>query len=114
MYYVISLLHKSQVNYVLWLPFWAKNRDFFPKLNESLSLQSFADIAERYLLLKGYKAFSCVSESEAREKVHQLLLDKTWPCVFTTTVIQPERKALKSFMRAMRAQTISIYRYGCD
>lgn len=63
-----------------------KNREiFFPKLNESLSLQSFADIAERYLLFKGYKAFSCVSESEAREKVHQLLLDKIWPCVFTAS-----------------------------
>jgi len=60
------------------------NRDiFFPKLNESLHLISFSEIAVKYLLKKGYEAHLCKSEEEARELMKSLPLEKKWPCFFT-------------------------------
>lgn len=63
---------------------FGENRDiFFPKLNESLHLISFADIAVKYLAEIGYEPYLCESEDEAREKVDILIDDKKWPCLFT-------------------------------
>lgn len=60
------------------------NRDiFFPKLNESLHLISFSDIAVKYLAELGYEAYSCESEEDARQLVLSLPLQKKWPCLFT-------------------------------
>ena len=58
---------------------------FFPKLGESLSLHSFADIAEKYLLSMGYKAINCSSESEARTMIKSLSLGDAWPCFFSAS-----------------------------
>lgn len=63
---------------------FGENRDiFFPKLNESLHLISFAEIALKYLKNLGYDAYLCNSEKEARDLVHTLPEKMVWPCLFT-------------------------------
>jgi len=60
-----------------------ENRDiFFPKLNESLHLTTFSDIASRYLNALGYEIFECSSENYARENIEELISKKKWPCYF--------------------------------
>ena len=56
---------------------------FFPKLSESLHLISFSDIAIKYLKNKGYEAYTCNSEDEARELIKTLPEQGKWPCLFT-------------------------------
>jgi FlaA1/EpsC-like NDP-sugar epimerase len=59
------------------------NRDiFFPKLNESLDLTRFSDIAVRYLLHLGFEPHECGSEQEARDRSAELIGQKKWPCYF--------------------------------
>ena len=63
---------------------FGENRDvFFPKLNESLHLISFSDIAIKYLKFRGYEAYVCDSEEEARELINILPDQGKWPCLFT-------------------------------
>jgi len=65
---------------------FGENRDiFFPKLSEDLDLISFADIAVKYLKVKGYDAYLCKSEDEARELVKTLPDQGKWPCLFTSS-----------------------------
>jgi len=60
------------------------NRDiFFPKLEESLHLISFADIAVKYLENLGYEPYLCQSEDEARQNIESHIAHKRWPCLFT-------------------------------
>ncbi|WP_242523321.1 UDP-N-acetylglucosamine 4,6-dehydratase [Thiocystis minor] len=60
-----------------------ENRDiFFPKLSERLHLITFAEIAERYLAARGYDAYPCASEEEARACVEERLARQQWPCCF--------------------------------
>jgi len=60
------------------------NRDiFFPKLSENLHLISFADIAVKYLKEKGYEAYLCEDEDEARSLAKSLPKEGKWPCLFT-------------------------------
>jgi len=55
---------------------------FFPKLDEGLNLITFAEIAERYLEARGFEAFPCESEEEARGRGEELIGQKKWPCYF--------------------------------
>lgn len=65
---------------------FGENRDiFFPKLSESLHLITFADIAKKYLAEKGYEAYLCRNEDEARELINSLPEQGKWPCLFTTS-----------------------------
>lgn len=66
---------------------------FFPKLSEKLHLISFADIAVKYLQQRGYQAFVCEDEQQAREQVQHLRAKKQWPCVFTTSDTTGEKDA---------------------
>ncbi|WP_040281423.1 UDP-N-acetylglucosamine 4,6-dehydratase [Psychroserpens damuponensis] len=60
------------------------NRDiFFPKLEESLHLISFADIAVKYLKNLGYEPHVCETEEEARTDIEKHIANKKWPCLFT-------------------------------
>jgi len=60
-----------------------ENRDiFFPKLSEKLHLITFSEIAVRYLRERGYEAYECQSEDEARERAKELIANKQWPCYF--------------------------------
>lgn len=63
---------------------FGENRDiFFPKLSQDMHLVTFAEIAVRYLNLKGYEPYICSSEDEARELSKRLPLQGQWPCLFT-------------------------------
>ncbi len=63
-----------------------ENRDiFFPKLSDKLHLVTFADIARRFLTSQGYEPYECVTEDEARAKVHELTPSGKWPCYFFQT-----------------------------
>jgi FlaA1/EpsC-like NDP-sugar epimerase len=60
------------------------NRDiFFPKLEESLHLISFADIAVKYLKNLGYEPYLCETEEDARTHIEKHIANKKWPCLFT-------------------------------
>lgn len=60
------------------------NRDiFFPKLEESLHLISFADIAVKYLENLRYEPYLCETEDEARANIETHIANKKWPCLFT-------------------------------
>lgn len=63
-----------------------ENRDiFFPKLSEALNLISFSDIAEKYLMAKGYEPYLCDSEDEARAMVQKVPAQGKWPCFFSAS-----------------------------
>ena len=63
---------------------FGENRDiFFPKLNETLHLISFADIAVKYLKNNGFEPYLCKKEDEARELIKTLPEQGKWPCLFT-------------------------------
>ncbi len=65
---------------------FGENRDiYFPKLDHSLHLITFSEIAKRYLKGRGYEAFECETEQEAREKVSELANNKKWPCLFSAS-----------------------------
>lgn len=62
------------------------NRDiFFPKLDETLHLVSFSDIAVKYLAEKGYQPFLCAHEDDARLLAETLPEKGKWPCLFNTS-----------------------------
>ena len=63
---------------------FGENRDiFFPRLSEKLHLITFADIAVKYLKMRGYEPYLCESEEEARELIKTLPQKGKWPCLFT-------------------------------
>lgn len=62
---------------------FGQNRDiFFPKLDENLHLMTFSDIAVNYLENRGYEAYECATEDEARDRADELISNKKWPCYF--------------------------------
>lgn len=70
-----------------------KNRDiFFPKINIKKNLISFSDLAIKFLNDKGYDAFICSSEDEARELMKSLPQKKKWPCLFTKSDTTGEKE----------------------
>lgn len=86
-----------------------ENRDiFFPKLNENLHLISFADVAEKYLLQKGYEPYLCDTEEEARELVKTLPDQKKWPCYFSTSDTTGEKDFEEFFTEA---ETLDMERF---
>ena len=65
---------------------FGENRDiFFPKLSEALHLMSFSDLAIKYLNSKGYKAYICKTEDEARKLIKTLPEIGKWPCLFSNS-----------------------------
>lgn len=59
------------------------NRDiFFPKLDSSVNLITFSNIAELYLNSIGYEPLLCSSEDEARKRVDELKKQKKYPVYF--------------------------------
>jgi FlaA1/EpsC-like NDP-sugar epimerase len=60
-----------------------ENRDiFFPKLDYNLNLITFSEIAEKYLVDRGYEPVQCATEDEARKKVGELKKRKKYPVYF--------------------------------
>lgn len=71
---------------------FGENRDiFFPKLDESQHLISFADIAKKYLISRGYQPVECTSEEEARELANSLPSQGKWPCYFSNSDTSGEK-----------------------
>jgi len=62
---------------------FGENRDiFFPKLTMALHLISFSDIAVKFLKNKGFEAYLCKTEDEARRLIKILPEQGKWPCLF--------------------------------
>lgn len=55
---------------------------FFPKLTETLHEATFRDMAIDFLEDKGFEAFECATEEEARGRCTELIAQKKWPCYF--------------------------------
>ena len=69
------------------------NRDiFFPKSHKGLRLTSFADIAIKYLEMKGFEPYLCTNEEEARRLVKTLPDEGKWPCLFTVSDTTGEKE----------------------
>jgi FlaA1/EpsC-like NDP-sugar epimerase len=72
---------------------FGENRDvFFPKENTEFALTSFTDITIRYLNSIGFEPFICSNEAEARERIDELIPQKKWPCLFTTSDTTGEKE----------------------
>jgi FlaA1/EpsC-like NDP-sugar epimerase len=60
-----------------------ENRDiFFPKLDYDINLITFSEIAEQYLVSRGFEPVRCATEDEARDKVEELRRQKKYPVYF--------------------------------
>ncbi|MFH0960965.1 MAG: polysaccharide biosynthesis protein [Pseudomonadota bacterium] len=69
------------------------NRElFFPKLKAEDNLTSFSDIAEKYLIERGYTPYVCASEDEARQMMKEPLKQGIWPCYFFTSDTTGEKE----------------------
>ncbi|MBA3680770.1 MAG: UDP-N-acetylglucosamine 4,6-dehydratase [Bacteroidetes bacterium] len=89
---------------------FGENRDiFFPKLNESLHLISFADIAIKYLNNIGYEPFICKDENEARQLSKTLPQKKQWPCLFSESDTTGEKDFEEFFTDK---ETLDLVRFG--
>jgi len=58
------------------------NEIYFPKIQKDLALTDFIYLVESFLKAKGYTAFECSSEEEARREASNLISHKKWPCIF--------------------------------
>ncbi|TRY15606.1 UDP-N-acetylglucosamine 4,6-dehydratase [Shewanella hanedai] len=89
---------------------FGENRDiFFPKLDENLHLISFADIAVRYLSSRGYEAYICQSEDEARQLAATLPAKGLWPCYFTISDTTGEKDIEEFFTEQ---ETLDMERFA--
>ena len=89
---------------------FGENRDiFFPKLSEALHLMSFSDIAIKYLKDKGYEAYVCETEDEARELIKSLPEQGKWPCLFTMSDTTGE-KVFEEFYTDKETLDMEIYK----
>lgn len=86
------------------------NRDiFFPKLSDSLHLESFPNIVVRYLQSLGFEPAICETEEEARRKADELIKQKKWPVYFFTSNTTGE-KYIEEFY--MKNEVIDINRFS--
>ena len=92
---------------------FGENRDiFFPKLSEKLHLISFADVAVKYLNQRGYEAYLCNDEDEARELVKTLPKEKKWPCLFTESDTTGEKDFEEFFTETEKLDLDSFENLG--
>ena len=79
---------------------FGKNREiYFPKLSKEKNLLSFSDLAIKYLKSKGYEAYICETEDEARALVKTLPDNKKWPCLFTSSNTTGEKDIEEFFKK---------------
>ena len=67
------------------------NEIFFPQEDYEMELTKFTDIANKFLIYKGYEPFECSSEEEARELSKDLISKKKWPVYFFETDTSGEK-----------------------
>lgn len=81
---------------------------YFPKLDENDHLVSFTEIADKFLLDKGYQPVYCHSEEEARTSVMELKKEKKWPCFYSSSDTTGE-KAFEEFYTQNEDITLDAY-----
>ncbi|MDF3027323.1 MAG: UDP-N-acetylglucosamine 4,6-dehydratase [Fluviicola sp.] len=81
---------------------------YFPKLDENEHLVSFTEIADKFLLEKGYQPVYCHSEEEARTSVMELKKEKKWPCFYSSSDTTGE-KAFEEFYTQDENITLDTY-----
>ena len=92
---------------------FGNNRDiFFPKLSESLHLVTFSEIAVKYLKMKGFEAYACSSEDEARELVKTLPDKGMWPCLFTKSDTTGEKDFEEFYTKKEKLDTSKFRSIG--
>lgn len=64
---------------------------FFPRRDAGLQMQSFVEMAERFLSSLGYRPRVCATEEEARGAVEECARRGEWPCWFTVTDTSGEK-----------------------
>ncbi len=80
---------------------FGENADiFFPKLNESIHLISFSEIAVRFLREIGYEPHICKDENEARNYFDLNLNNKKWPCLFMKSDTTGEKSYEEFFTKS--------------
>ena len=65
---------------------------FFPNLNEELHLETFSNIAKRFLNANGYDPYICDSEEEARLIINELIENNKWPLYISKTDTTGEKE----------------------
>jgi hypothetical protein len=63
-------------------------------------LQSFADIAIKYLNELGFEPHICSTESEARDNIEHHIMNKRWPCLFTKSDTTGEKDFEEFYMKS--------------
>jgi len=81
---------------------------YFPQLDGELNMITFAEIAEKFLFQNGYEPHLCVSEDEARSRLHELKSQKKWPCYFSASDTTGE-KAFEEFYMEHEEVDLSQY-----
>jgi len=76
---------------------FGNNQDIFFPEHESLQPTTFDGIAVRFLRSKGYEAYECESEEEARSKSKVLIANNRWPCYFSTSDTTGEKPCEEFF-----------------
>ena len=89
---------------------FGKNREiYFPKLSEELHLESFSNIALRYLSERGFEPFECQTENEARTRSSELISKRKWPVYFFSSDTTGEKSYEEFFTDSER---IDLTRYS--
>jgi FlaA1/EpsC-like NDP-sugar epimerase len=81
---------------------------FFPKLKPNFGLIKFSDIAVRFLEQQNFEPVICLSEDEARSRVHELIPKKKWPVYFFETSTTGE-KGFEEFHRSDEVLDLSRF-----
>lgn len=85
------------------------NEIFFPQEDYEMGLTKFTDIANKFLIHKGYEPFQCTSEEEARKLSKGLISQKKWPVYFFETDTSGE-KYFEEFY--VDSETVDFDRYS--
>jgi len=71
---------------------FGENKDvFFPKLDEKKHLNTFEELAIRFLKIHGYDPLKCKTEEEARDIASKNTNTKIWPCFFSLSETTGEK-----------------------
>jgi FlaA1/EpsC-like NDP-sugar epimerase len=77
---------------------FGENRDvFFPKFDQKKHLNTFEELATRFLKINGYVPLKCKTEEEAREIALKITNTKIWPCYFSLSETTGEKPVEQFF-----------------
>ena len=80
---------------------FGKNRDiFFPKFEKHEHLETFDQLAIKYLEYNGLKVFKCKTENDAREMAFNNKNGNYYPCYFSNSETTGEKKVEEFFTKS--------------